>query len=259
MKKNFLTILTVLLVLGPQTACANMLDNSLRNEDYQQLSALQQVQFEHMDKRRYPNENVSDAYAELTAYKTEGYSEKSVAEFNRSLLPKDNNMAELLEKYADVRAGILPGDKNYEFIILTLNASLNELYCEQMNDEVCISGCVKKQTHLTRPLPGEESIPADEQIYEVVLNAFYALRYTIVRPDELTVADRDNTLQYFHTELQNYVEELSEDEMESGNIEMMLTDKANELADNLSGDNIGLFCEIDRIEIHNDGTEIVLE
>ena len=47
--------------------------------------------------------------------------------------------------------------------------------------------------------------------------------------------------------------------MESGNIEMMLTDKANELADNLSGDNIGLFCEIDRIEIHNDGTEVVLE
>ena len=76
MKKIFLIILTVLLVLGPQTACANMLDNSLSNEDYQQLSALQQVQFEHMDKRRYPNENVSDAYAELTAYKTEGYSEK---------------------------------------------------------------------------------------------------------------------------------------------------------------------------------------
>ena len=54
-------------------------------------------------------------------------------------------MTELLEKYADVRAGILPGDKNYEFIILTLNASLNELYCEQMNDEVCISGCVKNK------------------------------------------------------------------------------------------------------------------
>lgn len=82
--------------------------------------------------------NTSAAYEKLIAYKTDNYSQQSVADFNNLLL--DNNVfLELLEAHSDVMAAISPNDDNYDFIMLTLNASLNEIYYEQVEKNTVFS------------------------------------------------------------------------------------------------------------------------
>ena len=41
---------------------------------------------------------------------------------------------------------------------MTLAASLDELYCEQMNDSVGLSAYLKKEEQPLEKLPGEESV-----------------------------------------------------------------------------------------------------
>lgn len=98
MKKYLLMILAVLYVMSAQTACAS---------------------------------DISAAYEMLTAYKTENYPQQSVADFNNSLLDKDD-FSKLLDAHSDVITNISPDDDNYNFITLTLNALLNEIYYEQV-------------------------------------------------------------------------------------------------------------------------------
>lgn len=197
----------------------------------------------------------SNAYVRLTGYKTENYSQQSVAEFNASLRPDNGDLSELLEAYTAVTTTLAHDDENYHFITQTLAASLNELYGEQMNEEVGMSGYVTMRTSPVKPLPEETDFSREEAIYDFIFYAFYTLQYTIHDPSALTVAERDHLLQTFCTELQTCVDGFSEEEITDGNIRRILTLKAAELTDNLSSDRIRLSCEISEIEIHNGGIE----
>ena len=64
----------------------------------------------------------------------------------------------------------------------------------------------------------------------------------------IAIAERDNALEMFRTEMQNYIDGLTE--IMGGNNRIQLTDKADEVASNLSSDNIKLSHEISSIEIH---------
>lgn len=252
MRKCFTLALTMLLALNALTGCSEQKDTTNKNTTTPTVqTSTPQSDISNVASK----ESVSDSYAKLIAYKTEGYSQKSIADFNQSLMPEDGNLSELLDAHANVMENILPDDENYDFITLTLAASLDELYCEQMNDEVGISGYVKKQAQPIEPLPGEENLSTEEQAYKFVFNALYTIHYTIVAPEDLTVTNRDTALQTLCVELQNYVDGLSENEIESGSIRTSLTDKANELANSLSTDNIKLSCEVSGIEIHSAGTD----
>lgn len=66
------------------------------------------------------------------------YEQQSVADFNQSLAPDNGDISGLLDAQAEVLASISPDDENYEFITMTLAASLDELYCEQM-----VSTCLR--------------------------------------------------------------------------------------------------------------------
>ena len=55
-------------------------------------------------------------------------------------------------------ASISPDDENYEFITMTLAASLDELYCEQMNDSVGISAYLKREERPLDKLPGRKAL-----------------------------------------------------------------------------------------------------
>ena len=199
--------------------------------------------------------NDSDAYAKLMTYKTKNYSQQSIADFNTLL---DDNYSEFSEVYETVVADILPDDENYDFVMLTLSASVSEIYFEHVekSDEVGMISFVKKQTQPVKPLPGEEYILAADPIYDFNFYGSYYIYYTVPDPQLLTIAERDNALRTMRTEMQKYVDQLSEAEIMCGNIRRRLTEKAAELANSVSSDNIKLSCEIDSIEIYDAGTEI---
>ena len=90
-----------------------------------------------------------------------------------------------------------------------------------------------------------------------LFNALYRLSYTFSDPTQITVADRDNALQKFKTEFQNYVDNLSEADLTSSNIKTVLSEKADELENSLSTAKMKLSCEVEIVEVHNAGEEIV--
>lgn len=201
--------------------------------------------------------DTSDAYEKLVAFKTANYEQQSVADFNQSLAPDNGDISGLLDAQAEVLASISPDDENYEFITMTLAASLDELYCEQMNDSVGLSAYLKREERPLEKLPGEESVAGAEITYQFVFNALYRLSYTFSDPTQITVADRDNALQKFKTEFQNYVDNLSEADLTSSNIKTVLSEKADELENSLSTAKMKLSCEVESVEVHNAGEEIV--
>lgn len=199
----------------------------------------------------------SDAYKKLVAFKVADYGEMSVADFNKSLSPDNDDISGLLDAQAEVVASILPDDENYEFFTVTLAASLEELYCEQMNDKVGFSDYLERKERPQETLAGEENIAGAETTYQFVFNALYHLHYTILSPDNLTVAERDSILQEFRTKYQSYVGYLNEEELSSSNIKTVLAEKGNELATTLSTTELALSCEVESVEVHNAGSEIV--
>ena len=201
--------------------------------------------------------DTSDAYEKLVAFKTANYEQQSVADFNQSLAPDNGDISGLLDAQAEVLASISPDDENYEFITMTLAASLDELYCEQMNDSVGLSAYLKREERPLEKLPGEESVAGAEITYQFVFNALYRLSYTFSDPTQITVAGRDNALQKFKTEFQNYVDNLSEADLTSSNIKTVLSEKADELENSLSTAKMKLSCEVEIVEVHNAGEEIV--
>lgn len=247
MKKGITSALAALLCLGMLTGCAEQ-GNVPENIPASSPASVQKNPAPIM-------ENASASYEKLVAYKTENYMNESIATFNRALLPEDGNLSELLDAHSEIMASISPDDDNYNFITLTLAASLDELYCEQMNDEIGFSGYVKKQTRPIEALAGEEEL-SEEQTYEFMFNALYTTHYTISNPAAITVADRDAVIQAFRTELQGYIDSLTETELMSGNIRETLSGKASEFANSLSSDAMTLSCEISGIELHNAGAEI---
>lgn len=200
---------------------------------------------------------VSDSYKKLIAFKVTDYDKMSVDDFNKSLTPDKEDISGLLDAQAEVLANISPDDENYEFVTITLAASLEELYCEQMNDKVGFSDYLERKERPQETLPGEETIAAAETTYQFVFHSLYHLHYTISDPTSLTVAERDNILKEFRTAYQNYADNLSEEELSSSNIKTVLTEKGIELANKLSTTELRLSCEVENIEIHNMGTELV--
>lgn len=116
---------------------------------------------------------------------------------------------------------------------------------------------LKREERPLEKLPGEESVAGAEITYQFVFNALYRLSYTFSDPTQITVADRDNALQKFKTEFQNYVDNLSEADLTSSNIKTVLSEKADELENSLSTAKMKLSCEVEIVEVHNAGEEIV--
>lgn len=137
-EKSIITPLAAVLCLSLLTGC-NAKDSSTPPDSQQTNPPAQAT---------VASANISDtseAYEKLVALKTEDYKQQSVADFNQSLAPNNGDISGLLDAQADVLASISPDDKNYEFITVTLAASLDELYCEQMNDSVGLSAYLKRK------------------------------------------------------------------------------------------------------------------
>lgn len=259
MKKYLSIILAILLVMSALTGCAGK-NNPTKQDNALNTTATDPETAPVSESSNSPSvSNTSAAYEKLIAYKTDNYSQQSVADFNNLLLD-NNDFLELLEAHSDVMAAISPNDDNYDFIMLTLNASLNEIYYEQVekNTVFSLSGYLEKkeQPMNVEPLPDEISLSAEEQSYNFLFYALYSINYTLPDPAAITVAERDSILKAFRAEMQQYVDGLSVNEIVDSNIKTLLSDKATELANSMSSEKISLSYEISSIEIHNAGTEI---
>ena len=96
-------------------------------------------------------------------------------------------------------------------------------------------------------------------IYLALISAIESTRgyFKFRGKSQFTIAERDNALQKFKTEFQNYVDNLSEADMISSNIKTILSEKAVELENSLSTAQMKLSCEVESVEVHDAGTEIV--
>ena len=198
--------------------------------------------------------NTSAAYEKLIAYKTEGYGQQSIADFNTTLASTPDELTEFLAAVADVISTISPDDENYDFFTTTISFSSQELYGEHMGEEFFISMPLSK---LSRPCDYLDD--EGETVYDFTCFVDATAVYSIQAPKFVSVAERDKALLTFKEEMQNYLNGLSEEEIVGGDIKKMLTDKSTELANSLSTENMKLSpCDIYMIEI-NGGAEKVIQ
>lgn len=184
--------------------------------------------------------NTSAAYAKLIAYKTEGYGQQSVADFNTALAPTPDELTAFLAAVADVSSSISPNDENYDFFATTMTFSAHELYCEHMGEEFTLFLPMSKQSRPCNYLDEH-----GETVYDFNCFVEANVAYSINNPELVTVAERDKALLTFREEMQNYLNDLSEEVVAGGNIKTVLTDKSAELAKKLSTENMELSpCEV---------------
>lgn len=198
--------------------------------------------------------HASAAYEKLIAYKTESYGEQNIADFNATLAPTSDELAELLAAVADVSGTISHDDENYDFLDTTIRFSSQELYCEHMGEEVTFSMPLSKQSR-----PCDYLDEDGETVYDFTCFVETDVAYSIDNPELVSVAERDKALLTFKEEMQNYLNGLSEEEIADGDIKKMFKTKSTELANSLSTENMKLSpCEIYLIEI-NGGAEKVIQ
>lgn len=250
MKKCLPIIFTALLTVSALTGCAGRNPSSEQDNDAVQSSEpaiIQTTQSTNGVSSPAVSSNSSAAYEKLIAYKTEDYGQQSVADFNAALASTPDELTKFLAAVADVSSTISHDDENYDFLDTTIRFSSQELYCEHMGEELTFYLALSKQSRICDYLDED-----GEPVYE--FNCFVGANvvYSINSPKLVTVAERDKTLLTFKEEMQNYLNSLSETEITDGNIREALTDKATELANRLSTENMQLSsCEIYLIEIND--------
>ena len=255
MKKCLPIIFAALLMVSALTGCAGRNSSPEQNNAAAQSSKTnisQPVTSTTGASSPTVSPNASAAYEKLIAYKTEGYGQQSIADFNTTLASTPDELTEFLAAVADVSGTISSDDENYGFFTTTITFSSHELYCEYMGEEVTFNMPISKQSR-----PCDYLDEDGETVYDFSCFVEADVAYSINAPELVTVAERDKALLTFKEEMQNYLNGLSEEEIVGGDIKKMLTDKSTELANSLSTENMKLSpCDIYMIEIHNAGTEI---
>ena len=258
MKKCLPIIFAALLMVSALTGCAGRNSSPEQNNATAQSSKTnisQPVTSTTGASSPTISPNTSAAYEKLIAYKTEGYGQQSIADFNTTLASTPDELTEFLAAVADVISTISPDDENYDFFTTTISFSSQELYGEHMGEEFFISMPLSK---LSRPCDYLDD--EGETVYDFTCFVEATAVYSIQAPKFVSVAERDKALLTFKEEMQNYLNGLSEEEIVGGDIKKMLTDKSTELANSLSTENMKLSpCDIYMIEIHNAGTEEVIQ
>ena len=247
MKKFLSIILATLLAVSVFTGCAKQTSLPEKANVPAQGVELASKQSATPTSGGVPT-NTSAAYAKLIAYKTEGYGQQSVADFNTALAPTPDELTEFLAAIADVSGTISHDDENYDFFATTMTFSAHELYCEHMGEEFTLFVPMSKQS---RPCSYLDEY--GETVYDFNCFVEANVAYSIINPKLVTVAERDKALLTFREEMQNYLNGLSEEEVAGGNIKTMLTDKSAELAKSLSTENMELSpCEVYLIETNGE-------
>ena len=256
MKKCLPIIFAALLMVSALTGCAGRNSSPEQNNATApsgETSISQPVTSTTGASNPTVSPTASAAYEKLIAYKTEGYGQQSIADFNTTLASTPDELTEFLAAVAGVISTISPDDENYDFFTTTISFSSQELYGEHMGEEFFISMPLSK---LSRPCDYLD----DEggTVYDFTCFVDATAVYSIQAPKFVSVAERDKALLTFKEEMQNYLNGLSEEEIVGGDIKKMLIDKSTELANSLSTENMKLSpCDIYMIEINGGAEEVI--
>lgn len=211
-----------------------------------------------IDKEVFNSSSTSytHAYNRLLSYKQPDYQKETISAFNHSLMPDDNDLSSLLEDYALVKESLSYEDDNYDFIMITLCASIDELYSEQLNDDVTFFIPLKRTGNPIKPRNDmEEKALASETIYDFFFSADCVVTYKLT-DYSITIEERDNVLKTLQTELQSYIDQLETSDFIDNNIHESLLNKANEIVDEMNIQKMELTLELNNVSVASDnGTE----
>ena len=145
---------------------------------------------------------------------------------------------------------------NYDFIMITLCASIDELYSEQLNDDVTFFIPLKRTGNPIKPRNDmEEKALASETIYDFFFSADCVVTYKLT-DYSITIEERDNVLKTLQTELQSYIDQLETSDFIDNNIHESLLNKANEIVDEMNIQKMELTLELNNVSVASDnGTE----
>lgn len=173
----------------------------------------------------------------MVSYKSEDYWELTVGEFDQSLASADD-LSALFEDYATVAEKISEDDENYDFITVTMNASLNEIYREALKDQTGFECRIEKLGDPVEPMnEAERELLEAEPLYEFQFHATCYVHYQIT-DKTCTVSERDSVLKAFQDDLQSFADTLNEESIADGNVKALLEEKAQKIADHLDTDKI---------------------
>lgn len=191
------------------------------------------------DGREKLTRDFLDAYDGLAAYRTDGYENMTVAAFNALLASDEDTLLKVYEAYANVVAGgISCSDENADFLNVTLNASLSELYGEKFSEPAFFPIYLqKKEQPYVDPIEGDV-------LYRFCFFANVYLEYHIQNPEMITVSERDRFFTAFRDELNSYVEGLSREKIMETDMRAELERRAAELIRRYAPRGMEISCEI---------------
>lgn len=249
MKKKFQIITTSAICLTLLMGCSANADASLSTISTDEASI-------EKDVSSSSSASYTRAYNALLSYKQKDYQKETVSTFNHSLIPDDNDLSTILENYALVKESLSYEDDNYDFITITLCASIDELYSEQLNDDVTFFIPLKRVGNPVEPLNDmEEKALASETLYDFFFSADCVATYKLI-DSSITVEERDNVLKTLQTELHSYVDQLETSDFTDNNIQELLLNKANEIVDKMNIQKMQLTLDLNNVSVASDkGTE----
>lgn len=254
--KKTLIFLSIMLCLSISTGCMAQ-DNNVSDATSKdiQTSMKEGAASSKADRSQNGNTSYETAYKNLLSFKSKDYSKSTVDEFNQ-LLTSTGDLSVLFEDYSTVVEKITEDDENYDFITITLNASLDEIFCKELNDETGFECCVMKRGKPTEPLNEEEQkILEAEPIYDFQFYASCNIHYQIT-DKTITVEERDEVLKTFRDDLQSYVDTLSEEEIENGNVKELLEKMAQKIAGNLDTKKMNMDFDVQTVSVAGNGMEV---
>lgn len=229
------SIIGLSLLTGCSTAAATPKANTNQTETSMETKAnSKQTEASTKSTSKTSSASYSDAYKSLVSLKTKDYEKLTVSEFNKSLTPDNGDLSKLLENHSVVKDEIPEDDSNYDFIMITLSASLDELYCEQLGDENTFFCRLKRVGNPIKPLNDDEKgLLKDDPIYDFFFSADCVINYKIT-DDRLTVEERDNLLSTINKTLQSYVDTLDKSTFTQENLSDLLSQKTKEILQKLN-------------------------
>lgn len=166
-------------------------------------------------------------YDTVLALKTEGYQSLSLKDFNAAVKAAIDKDTDILSAFSTLMESITPNDEDYQFIYETLDYSISETILPQISQPVSISRYLKKH--------GDEyTVESGETFYSFIFTALYSVEYRVIDEAGVTVQERDELLNDFHTELQNAVSEMIKEQLTADGIKAELQKIADGLCTKLS-------------------------
>lgn len=229
--------------------CISLLTGCGSNQSTEQMSTSENLS-------SVPVSTTSDTttnYDTVLSLCTDGYQDLSVKDFNAAVKMKIEGSKDFLNTVNEYMDILTPEDRNYQFVYETLNYSVNEIISPQLGESIVFLQPLMKMDNGTEKEGLDGEIVYD---YDFAFTTGYSVEYKINDDANLTVQERDQLLQKYQNELQNTISNMSNEELQAGDIRKTLQSIVDDLAKKFSTTALTFEnAKIQHIEIHVGGLE----